>query len=90
MVCYAFCRLKEKYLSSQGIKRLPLEDMAKQMLNAIATGNNTKMYKLEEISQVAKALEFLESNDYLKLTGGTPKSGPGYKVTEKGREYLKK
>jgi len=37
--------------------------------------------------EVIDACKHIEENNYWKLVGGTPKSGPRYKITEEGLKY---
>jgi len=69
-----------------------LEKNAKKILIAFHKGKIpifgpiTKAVNLTD-REVIDATEYLDENNYWEIVGGTPKSGPRYKITEEGLKY---
>jgi hypothetical protein len=69
-----------------------LEENSKKILIAFHKGEIpifgpiTKAVDLTN-EEVIDAVNHLEENNYWEIIGGTPKSGPRYKITEAGFKY---
>jgi len=62
-----------------------LEKIARQVISKIKDGGKFK----KAPKGLSEALSFLEKKKYIKIVGGTPKSGPRYIVTDKGEEFYR-
>ncbi len=67
---------------------LPLEERAKILIREIEKHTLVEnIPKSIKGSYAVEALEFLKSKNYIRLVGGTPKSGPRYSITNEGYEF---
>lgn len=70
-----------------------LEENAKEILIAYHEGRLplfepiSKAVNLSDV-EIMDATDYLEVNGLWKIVGGTPKSGPAYKITEAGLKYI--
>jgi len=73
---------------------LSLKDRVKTILKIenesshLSTNSKINIGSLANVHYVSEAVREAENLGYLELVGGTPKSGPAYKITEKGNEFL--
>ena len=72
-------------------EKLPLEERARVLLKVYNGELEVKAGFVSSIfsAQALEASRYIQDNKYLEIVGGTPKSGLGYKITEKGYEFMK-
>jgi hypothetical protein len=89
----------EKILFSE-FKKLPLEQRAQIMVRNHFWGDDKRgevkiiMDKREGLiidsEPFIEAWSYAESEKYVECVGGTPKSGPAYKITSEGLKFMDK
>jgi hypothetical protein len=90
--------MTEEMLLSE-FSKLPLEERAQIMVRNHFWNDNEKeevKIKADDGGHIINAQPFLEAwayaekEKYVELVGGTPKSGPRYKVTSEGLQFMDK
>lgn len=69
-----------------------LEENAKKILIAFHKGKISIFGSIKDAvdltnGEIIDATKHLEENNYWEIVGGTPKSGPAYKITGEGLKY---
>ena len=72
--------------ASEKFKKLSLEKKAKVLLKNYYEGKDS--YYNCSPGILLKAWDYLKDNGYVVLAGGTSKSGPGYRVTGEGLNFI--
>jgi hypothetical protein len=77
-------------MSLSEFSKLSLEERAKIVLKNHYEGKKMKADGtfLLSLAPLIETWNYLEKNDYVMLTGGTPKSGASYGITDKGLLFM--